>query len=148
MLRRRERPSQPKVRSGASWKSGTSRHQSFAVSRSFISTIPDPRVERTQRHELADILVIAICGLLCRGETFNDLKNFRNAKLEWFKTFLKLPNGIPSHEIFNRVFAAVDPGKFLEVWLGSKAGGRPFQGRLWPWMAKALRRALSEGQNL
>jgi hypothetical protein len=45
---------------------------------------------------LIDILVIAICALLCRAETFNEMEDFGKAKLDWFKTFLSLPNGIPS----------------------------------------------------
>lgn len=76
--------------------------------------LPDPRVERTKDHDLIDLLVIAICTLLCAGESFNDMEDFGHAKHDWFKTFLSLRNGIPSHDTFNRLFAALDPQAFLD----------------------------------
>lgn len=79
--------------------------------------LPDPRLDRTKEHELIDLLVIAVCTLLCGGETFNDMEDFGHAKQEWFKTFLNLRNGIPSHDTFNRLLAALDPEKFLDCFL-------------------------------
>lgn len=73
-----------------------------------LGTIRDPRVNRTRRHNLLDILVIGVCTLLCGGETFNDMEDFGYAKEAWLRTFLELPNGIPSHDTFNRVFAALN----------------------------------------
>jgi DDE_Tnp_1-associated len=57
--------------------------------------LPDPRVNRTRDHDLIDILVIAICTLLCGGESFNDMEDFGQARRDWFQTFLTLRNGIP-----------------------------------------------------
>ena len=74
-----------------------------------FARMPDPRINRRKAHDLVDILVIAVCTLLCAGETFNDTEDFGKAKHDWFKTFLNLRNGIPSHDTFNRVFAALDP---------------------------------------
>jgi len=71
-----------------------------------LAPMADPRIERRKAHDLIDILVIAVCTLLCGGETFNDMEDFGKAKFDWFKTFLNLRNGIPSHDTFNRVFAA------------------------------------------
>ena len=71
--------------------------------------LTDPRVERTKEHDLIDVLIIAVCCLLCAGESFNDMEDFGKAKHDWFKGFLKLRNGIPSHDTFNRVFQALDP---------------------------------------
>jgi DDE_Tnp_1-associated len=82
-----------------------------------LKDIPDPRVARTKDHDLIDVLVIAVCTLLCAGETFNDMEEFGLAKQEWFKTFLSLRNGIPSHDTFNRVLAALDPRQFLDCFL-------------------------------
>jgi len=82
-----------------------------------FKSLTDPRVNRTKEHELIDIMVIAICTLLCAGEGFNDMEDFGNAKEGWFKTFLALRNGIPSHDTFNRVFAAIDPQQFLQCFL-------------------------------
>jgi len=81
-----------------------------------------------------DILVIAICALLCGGETFNDMEDFGRAKQDWFKTFLDLRNGIPSHDTFNRVFAALDPQAFLEGFQRWTQSLR--QAKLWRWTAR------------
>jgi hypothetical protein len=54
------------------------------------------------------VLLIALCTLLCGGETFNDMEDFGHAKRDWFQTFLDLSNGIPSHDTFNRVLSAID----------------------------------------
>src|SRR5436309_15093055 len=82
-----------------------------------FKTLTDPRVDRTKDHDLIDVLVIAICCLLCAGQSFNDMEDFGKAKRDWFKTFLKLRGGIPSHDTFNRVFAALKPEHFLECFL-------------------------------
>ena len=113
-----------------------------------LSPITDPRVNRTKDHELIDILVIAICGLLCRAETFNEMEDFGNAKYDWFKTFLALPNGIPSHDTFNRVFSALDPQEFLEAFLNWTQGLRQaVPDEIVAMDGKALRRALTADQN-
>ncbi len=82
-----------------------------------LGQVPDPRLERRRFHALVDVLVVGVCTLLCGGETFNDMEAFGNAKQEWLKTFLQLTHGIPSHDTFNRVFAAIDPQQFLDCFL-------------------------------
>ena len=77
-----------------------------------FGNISDPRIERTKLHKLIDILVIAICGAICNCDSWEDVEEFGKAKREWFETFLELPNGIPSHDTFNRVFARIDPIEF------------------------------------
>ena len=67
--------------------------------------LTDPRVERTKLHQLVDILVIAICAVIGGADNWEDVEAFGKAKQEWFQTFLELPNGIPSHDTFTRVFA-------------------------------------------
>jgi predicted transposase YbfD/YdcC len=74
--------------------------------------LDDPRVERTRLHHLLDIVVIAICAVIAGAESWDDIALFGEAKQAWFATFLALPNGIPSHDTFNRVFAALDPDQF------------------------------------
>lgn len=75
----------------------------------FFSELTDPRVERTKVHLLEDILFIAIASVICGAESWNDMENFGKAKEEWLRTFLRLPEGIPSHDTFNRVFSALNP---------------------------------------
>ncbi len=80
----------------------------------FIS-IQDPRL--LARHKFSDILVLAICALLCGAENWTDIEDFGQAREEWFSTFLELPNGIPSHDTFNRVFSLLNPRRFEECFL-------------------------------
>jgi predicted transposase YbfD/YdcC len=111
--------------------------------------IPDPRVERTKRHNLIDVLVISICTLLCGGETFNDMEDFGKAKRDWFATFLELPGGIPKHDTFNRIFAALDPQRFLDCFLRWTQSLRTAVAEeIIAMDGKALRRALDQGQTL
>jgi len=112
-----------------------------------LRELPDPRVERTKLHKLEDILVIAICALLCGADSFEDMEVFGDAKEEWFRTFLELPHGIPSHDTFNRLFAALDPEQFLESfmkWTQSLRKAVPQE--IVALDGKALRRALNQGQ--
>lgn len=111
--------------------------------------LPDPRLNRTKDHELIDVLVIAICALLCAAESFNDMADFGLAKQAWFKTFLTLRNGIPSHDTFNRVFAALDPKRFLECFLGWTQSVRAaIPQEIVALDGKALRRALNGEQSV
>lgn len=113
-----------------------------------IREIEDPRVDRTRLHKLEDILVIAICALLCGAESFEDMEVFGEAKEGWFGTFLELPNGIPSHDTFGRVFAALDPEKFLEAFMRWTQSLREvLSGEVVAIDGKALRRAIDKGQS-
>ena len=78
-----------------------------------FSSITDPRIDRTKLHKLIDILVIAICATICGAETWEEFELFGQAKLDWFKSFLQLPNGIPSHDTFRRVLARIDPAQVV-----------------------------------
>ena len=77
--------------------------------RHHFAPLKDPRVERTKRHHLLDGLTIAVCAVICGADSWVEIEEFGTAKLSWFRTFLDLPNGIPSHDTFGRVFAALDP---------------------------------------
>ena len=82
-----------------------------------FQTLEDPRIERTKKHNLLDILVIALCTLLTGGEGFQDMALFGQSKQAWLQTFLALPHGIPSHDTFGRVFARLNPQRFQECFL-------------------------------
>src|SRR5437899_1170055 len=77
-----------------------------------FAQVEDPRVERTKRHRLGDIIILAICGVICGAEGWVEIEEFGKAKEAWFTELLKLPNGIPSHDTFGRVFAHLDPKQF------------------------------------
>lgn len=82
-----------------------------------FGAVPDPRIDRNKAHQLVDILTIAVCALLGGADSWVDIELFGNAKLAWFRTFLALPNGIPSHDTFGRVFARIDPRRFQDCFL-------------------------------
>jgi predicted transposase YbfD/YdcC len=82
-----------------------------------FQTLEDPRIERTKKHNLLDILVIALCTLLTGGDGFQDMELFGKSKHAWLQTFLALPHGIPSHDTFGRVFARLNPRRFQECFL-------------------------------
>src|SRR5436853_6104333 len=89
-----------------------------------LSQVPDPRLDRTKLHQLVELLVIAVCATICAAETWEEIAEFGQAKQSWFKKFLALPNGIPSHDTFRRVFLRISPKKFQEaflVWVRSVA---------------------------
>ena len=77
-----------------------------------FSKVTDPRVERTKDHKLIDIIAIAICAVICGAEGWVDIELFGKSKLLWLRTFLELPNGIPSHDTFGRVFGRIDAQQF------------------------------------
>src|SRR5437868_15537877 len=83
-----------------------------------FSAIDDPRIDRSKLHKLIDILVIAICATIFGAEGWEDFELFGNCKLDWLKSFLELPNGIPSPDTFRSVFARLDPIQLQQACLG------------------------------
>lgn len=93
-----------------------------------LRIIPDPRVNRTLRHPLESILFVAICGVLCGAESWIDLEAFGVSRKEWLSRHVDLPNGIPSHDTFGRVFAQLDPQALqgsLLLWVKAAALRKP-----------------------
>lgn len=82
-----------------------------------FSNITDPRIDRTKRHKLIDLLVIAICATICGADGWEEVALFGQAKLDWFKRFLELPHGIPSDDTFRRVIGRIAPAPFQHCFL-------------------------------
>lgn len=74
--------------------------------------LPDPRVSGRCDHKLLDIIIIAVCGVLCGADSWVGIETVGKAKESWFREFLDLENGIPSHDTFGYVFAKIDHEEF------------------------------------
>ena len=79
-----------------------------------LDTLEDPRVDRTKRHPLTDILVLSVLAVICGADSFVVIALFGQLNEDWLRTFLALPHGIPSHDTLGRVFARLDAARFEE----------------------------------
>src|SRR3954465_5425878 len=92
----------------------------------YFGAIEDPRCSGKVGHRLLDILVIALCAVVACAESWCDIELYGRSKPAWLRTFLALPNGIPSHDTFRRVFMLIDPDAFeacFATWAQSLAVG-------------------------
>jgi predicted transposase YbfD/YdcC len=111
-----------------------------------FEALDDPRVERAKRHDLLDIVTIALCTVICGADGWVEIEEFGTAKQTWLATFLVLPNGIPSHDTFGRVFAALDGAQFaacVRGWVAAIA--ERTAGQVIAVDGKALRRSHDRG---
>jgi predicted transposase YbfD/YdcC len=95
-------------------------HDTLVYFAPFFENLTDPRMERTKRHSLLEIIILAVCGTLGNANGWADIERYGKTKLSFFRTFLELPNGIPSHDTFGRVFALLDPAGLMaciQQWL-------------------------------
>ena len=105
--------------------------------------MPDPRVVGKVSHKLHDILVITVCAVLCGLDHWTQIEDFGKARQAWFATFLDLPNGIPSHDTFGKVLAALDPEAFerrVQRWIHALLGSHT-EGKHIAMDGKTLRRS-------
>lgn len=108
----------------------------------YFATVTDPRVERTKLHLLRDILVIAICAVICGADTWVEMEAYGRAKEQWLRQFLALPNGIPSHDTFARVLARLKPEELQQCFLRwMQAVSEVTQGEVVAVDGKTLRRS-------
>lgn len=82
-----------------------------------FAELPDPRSERNQEHPFMSILIIALCGTICGADNWVEIEAYGKAKVAWLQTIIPLPNGIPSHDTFGRVFRMIDPEAFQACFL-------------------------------
>ena len=134
--------------------------------RKHFRALKDPRVAGRRKHLLSDLIVITICGVICGCNDWQQIATFARSRHDWLKKFLRLPNGIPSHDTFERVFDRIDPAAFqagFRNWMqalhealgvsqiaidgkalrGSGTGGRPILHLVSAW---ATANSLSLGQ--
>ena len=112
-----------------------------------LSTLPDPRKVRGQRHILLDIIIIAVLATICGVDDWEGIEEFGKEEEPWLRTFLELPNRIPSHDTFNRVFQMLEPRAFGEVFLAWVRGIRDkIPGDVVALDGKTLRSSMSEGK--
>ena len=79
-----------------------------------FTAVDDPRLDRRKLHQLPDILFITLCGIICGADNWVMVEQFGKGRQTWFKELLELPNGIPSHDTFGDVFAAIDTEQFSQ----------------------------------
>lgn len=79
---------------------------------SYFKGLQDPRMDRTKEHPLESIIFISVAAITCGADSWNEIEEFGEAKHAWLATVVPLPNGTPSHDTFNRLFAALEPGEF------------------------------------
>jgi predicted transposase YbfD/YdcC len=91
-----------------------------------FAKLHDTRVRRRCRHRFLDIIVVAICAVIANCDDWQEIELFARARLDWFRRFLPLPGGVPSHDTFERVFDCIDPRAFqacFQEWIGALAAG-------------------------
>jgi predicted transposase YbfD/YdcC len=94
--------------------------QSLAMA-SYFEELEDPRIERTRKHSLVDIICLSICAVIAGAEGWEDIEEFGRHKEVWLRRHLRLENGIPSHDTVSRVFRALKPQAFeaaFREWVG------------------------------
>jgi len=112
-----------------------------------FSGLSDPRKPINQDHKFIDILVIGVCAVICGANGFSGMAAFGRAKEAWFRTFLELPNGIPSHDTFGNVFARLKPRAFQACFLRWVQGlTTQVEGEVVPLDGKRLRRSHDRSQ--
>lgn len=95
-----------------------------------FASLSDPRSPHApnQRHALIDILVIAVCAVICGAEGWEDIEEYGKAQAEWFAEVLELPNGIPCHDTFRRVLSLLDPDELTQCFVSWTAALSDFSG--------------------
>lgn len=112
-----------------------------------FGSLEDPRAKHLTEHKLVEVIMVAICGVICGAETWTDVELFGNERLAWLRQFVELQNGIPSHDTFGRVFARLDSGAFQARFAGwIQAVFQVTKGQIVAVDGKSARRSHDRGQ--
>lgn len=90
--------------------------------RTYFEALHDPRIKRRQLHDFQDVIMLVLCGVIAGCDEWTTIQEYATTKLAFLKTFLKLPNGIPSHDTFGDIVAKMDLAKFEECFLAWTLG--------------------------
>ena len=113
-----------------------------------FKSLPDPRINRQKRHSLIDVISITICAVIAGTQKWTEIEAFGKAKEAWLRTFLELPNGIPSHDTFGRFFSLLDPLAFQAAFVEwVQAVNEVFKGQVIAVDGKCLRRSHDRADN-
>jgi hypothetical protein len=77
-----------------------------------FARLPDPRRDHGQIHRRDEVVFLAICGVLCGADSWQEIADDSESKFDWLSTFLSLPRGVPSHDTFRRSFCLLEPVAF------------------------------------
>lgn len=113
----------------------------------YFASLPDPRSELGRRHRLDEMVIIAILAVICNADNWCEVEWFAQAKEPWLRKFLELPNGIPSHDTFGRVFSALRPEAFERCFLAWTATLAKGQEKLIAIDGKTLRRSFDRASD-
>ncbi len=122
------------------------KNPALALLETHFGSITDPRDKRGRLHQLLDILVIAILAIICGADEFTEMEGFGRSKEKFLRTFLELPNGIPSHDTFGRVFAVLPPDEFRACFIVWVKAPCSLHGDIVNIDGKALRRSYGTAQ--
>lgn len=112
----------------------------------FFASVNDPRVLRTQKHSFDSILFISLCAVICGAEGWNEIEDYGNAKIDWLEKFLRLPNGIPSHDTFSRVISMLDSKELNDSFVAwTKSAAELTDGEVVAIEGKCMRGSSDEG---
>ena len=114
-----------------------------------FAVLSDPRIHiKKNEHKLIDIIVISVCAVICAADNWTEIEQYGIAKKDWFATFLELPNGIPSHDTFNRVFSFINPEEFQRCFSGwVQAAAEITKGQVVAIDGKTLRKSYDKKSN-
>ena len=119
-----------------------------ALIETHFGTLKDPRAAYRIEHKLIDILIITICATICGANDWEAIAEYGQTKQDWLKTWLELPNGIPSPDTFSRVLARINPAELQKCFIGwMEAVAQVTEGELLNIDGKTLRGAKEAGNS-